>query len=242
MSLPVFWVDQLRPVPGERVTLSGEEGRHAVTVRRLRVGERLELVDGHGMRALATVTSTAKATLEAEVHEVSEEPAPTPHLTVVQALPKGDRGELAVELLTEVGVDRVVPWAAARCVAVWRGERAEKGLRRWRNTAREAGKQSRRARFPEVTPLATTDEVVTLLRSTDVGVALHEEGSVPLAGLPVERAASLALVVGPEGGLTTEELAQLDVPAVRLGPSVLRTSTAGAAAASALLARTGRWA
>ena len=170
---------------------------------------------------------------------------PTPRVVVVQALPKGDRGELAVEVLTEVGVATVVPWAAARCVAVWKGERAHKSVERWRATAREAAKQARRAWFPEVADLAITADVVRLVAAADLAVVLHEGATGSLASLAVPEAGTVLVVVGPEGGLTDEEVAALAAAgahAVRLGAEVLRTSTAGVAAVSALLSRSARWA
>jgi 16S rRNA (uracil1498-N3)-methyltransferase len=166
-----------------------------------------------------------------------------PRVVVVQAIPKGDRGELAVEMLTEVGVDVIVPWAAARSVAVWRGDRADKSLAKWRSTAREAAKQARRSWFPEVTEMVGLDEVVALLKNASVPVVLHEAASGPLADLPVPGRGEIVIVVGPEGGISDEELAafaQVGAEPVRLGSSVLRTSTAGVAATAALLART-RW-
>ena len=165
-------------------------------------------------------------------------------MVVVQALPKGDRGELAVEVLTEIGVARIVPWAAARSVAVWRGDRAAKSLARWRGTAREAAKQARRAWFPEVGELASTAEVVELLAGASLALVLHEEASEPLAAVDVPSVGTVVLVVGPEGGLAPDELAafaEAGARTVRLGAEVLRTSTAGVAAVSALLARTERW-
>ena len=244
MSLPYF-VAELRSglAAGDSVTLDGEEAHHAV-VRRIRVGERVALTDGAGTVAECTVTATGKRMTEVTVEQVRHVPAETPRLLVVQAIPKGDRGELAVEMLTEVGVDVVVPWAAARSVSVWRGERAAKALGRWRSTAREAAKQARRAWFPQVEEQATTAQVVELLRTASVPVVLHEAASGPLADLPVPGRGEIVIVVGPEGGLADEELAafaEAGAEPVRLGSSVLRTSTAGVAAAAALLARTPRW-
>ena len=168
--------------------------------------------------------------------------APSPSVTVVQAIPKGDRGELAVEVLTEIGVDRIVPWAAARSVGVWRGERAAKALGRWRSTAREAGKQSRRSWLPEVTDMATTAGVAALLEEADLAVVLHEAASVPISALSLDGVRSIVVVVGPEGGLTDEEVSAFGGGhVVRMGESVLRTSTAGVAAVAALLSRTARW-
>ena len=244
MSLP-FFVAPLSPPPspGEELALSGEEAHHAV-VRRVRVGERVALTDGEGTLAECTVTLASKKALTVQVCSVRSVPAEMPRLVVVQAVPKGDRGELAVEMLTEVGVDVLVPWTAARSVPVWRGERAAKALARWRSTAREAAKQSRRARFPRVEDPATTSQVADLLRDASVPVVLHESASGPLADLPVPGRGQIVIVVGPEGGITEEELAAFaDAGAepVRLGSSVLRTSTAGVAAAAVLLARTPRW-
>jgi 16S rRNA (uracil1498-N3)-methyltransferase len=165
-------------------------------------------------------------------------------VVVVQALPKGERGELAVEVLTEVGVARIVPWAAARSVAVWKGERAAKSLAKWRSTAREAAKQSRRSWFPEVTELAGTADLAALVAGADLAVVLHEDATVPLATLDVPATGRIVVVVGPEGGLTDDEVATLvaaGATSVRLGAEVLRTSTAGIAAVAALLSRTPRW-
>ena len=242
MSLPVFLAPVTGVGVGDTVTVTGDEARHAVVVRRLREGERVVLVDGAGTAATGTVTATSKAALEVAVEEVATAPRPGPTVTVVQAIPKGERAELAVEVLTEVGVDRIVPWAAERSVGVWRGERAAKSLAKWRTTAREAGKQARRAWLPEVTEQMTTAEVAALLQEADLAVVLHEAASEPLAALPLDGVGSVVVVVGPEGGLSEAELAAFaHAHVVRLGDTVLRTSTAGLAAVAALLARTSRW-
>ncbi|WP_300644216.1 16S rRNA (uracil(1498)-N(3))-methyltransferase [Nocardioides sp.] len=245
MSLPVHLVPSLDgATTGSTVVVEGDEAHHAVAVRRLRSGERVVLTDGLGRAVVGEVGETGKRRLEVVVTSVTSEPEPSPAVTVVQALPKGDRGELAVEVLTEVGVARVVPWAAARSVAVWRGERAEKGLAKWRATAREAAKQSRRSWHPVVEPLATTAEVTDLVAAADLAVVLHEDATAPLAGLEVPAQGSVLVVVGPEGGIAPEELDALTAAgarSVRLGAEVLRTSTAGVTAVAALLSRTARW-
>ena len=169
------------------------------------------------------------------------EPEPSPRVVVVQALAKGDRSELAVETVTEIGADVVVPWQASRCVVQWRGERGAKSLDRWRSTALAAAKQARRARVPEVTSLATTPEVAGLVAAASLPVVLHEAASVPLSSLQVPDRGDVVVVVGPEGGISPEELAAFGVEPVRLGATVLRTSTAGVAACAALLSRTPRW-
>ncbi|MFT4084671.1 MAG: 16S rRNA (uracil(1498)-N(3))-methyltransferase [Nocardioides sp.] len=271
MSLPVHLVPDLAGTAvGDTVRVEGDEAHHAVAVRRLRVGERLVLTDGSGYAATGEVVSTGKRLLTVRIEEVRAEEPPHPALTVVQALPKGERGELAVEMLTEIGAARIVPWAAARSVAVWKGERAARSLARWRATAREAAKQARRSWFPEVTELADTAEVAALLGESTgaagpgIAVVLHEDGAGRLADLrwtdsragtstdfsadsraDTSVGGQIVLVVGPEGGLTDEEIAAFETAGattVRLGGEVLRTSTAGVAAAAALLATTPRWA
>ena len=245
MSLPVHLVPSLVGVAvGSSVEVTGDEAHHAVAVRRLRVGECVVLTDGTGTSVTGEVASTGKRVFAVTATSVESVPAPEPSVVVVQAIPKGDRGELAVEMLTEVGVAEIVPWAAARSVAVWKGERAAKSLSRWRSTGREAAKQARRSWFPHVTEMASTRDVVELLGSAAGAVVLHEEASVPLASVPVPVTGRLVVVVGPEGGLTDEEVAAFTAAgahAVRLGAEVLRTSTAGVAAVSALLSRTPRW-
>lgn len=245
MSLPVHLVPSLEGVAvGSSVTVEGDEAHHAVAVRRLRVGESVVLTDGRGTSLVGAVSSTGKRVFAVTATSVEATPAPEPALTVVQALPKGDRGELAVEVLTEVGVARVVPWAASRSVAVWKGERAEKSLGRWRATAREAAKQARRTWFPEVETLATTAEVAAMVGSASLAVVLHEDATAPLASVAVPESGTILVVVGPEGGLSDDEVAALvaaGATSVRMGAEVLRTSTAGVVAAAALLAQTARW-
>lgn len=248
MSVPVFLVETTKLngalLSGDRVTLDGPEGRHAATVRRLRAGEQVGLSDGAGRTALCQVVSVARDSLELDVLELRQEDPPAPRIVVVQALPKGDRGELAVEVMTEAGVDEIVPWAASRCITQWKPDRREKSLARWRNAAREAAKQSRRSWLPEITDLATTPEVTKLLAAAPLAMVLHEEAAEPLSTLTLPAEGPLVLVVGPEGGISPDELEAFTAAgalAVRLGPSVLRTSTAGVAAASVLMARTGRW-
>ncbi|CAM5320922.1 ribosomal RNA small subunit methyltransferase E [Streptomyces spiroverticillatus] len=246
MTAPVFVVESVPE--GGRYVLEGVEGRHAVSVRRLKAGEDVVLADGRGRGAEAVVVAAeGKDRLVVDVTGVVVEEEPRPRITVVQALPKGDRGELAVETMTETGVDAVVPWQAARCITQWKGERGAKSLAKWRATAREAGKQSRRLRFPEVADAMSTKQVGALLATADFAAVLHEDrdadsGALALAELPQE--GTIVLVVGPEGGVSPEELAlfaQAGAKPYRLGRSVLRTSTAGTAATALLLGRTGRW-
>lgn len=225
------------------VTLTGQEGHHAAAVRRLRPGERADVSDGAGTLAEGVVAEAGKDSVTIEVGAVLTVPPPQPRLAVAQALPKGDRGELAVELMTEVGVDAVIPWAAARSITKWQAERGARALARWRAAGREAAKQSRRAWLPEITELATT---AALAKRVEAAYAIILEADAPakLHELKLPENGEILLLVGPEGGISPAERATLrEAGAVeaRLGPTVLRTSTAGAAAGAILLSRVGRW-
>ena len=241
MSPPLFWADSV-PAPGADLILSGPEGRHAVTVARLGVGERILVGDGAGSVAGCEIREiTAKDTLVASVRELHFQ------VTVVQALPKSERSELSVDLATEAGVDVIVPWQAMRCVARWTGK-ADKGVAKWRAAASAAAKQSRRPWIPEVTDLASTIDVrarcADAVAAGGVVAVLHEEAARPLAELPLADATEIVLVVGPEGGLDDTEVADLTAlgaHSVVLGPEVLRTSTAAAVALGAIGVLTGRW-
>ncbi len=244
---PVFFADPL-PVMGPAV-LDGSEGHHAARVRRMRAGERLRLTDGRGGVAQCQVTAVDGASLELHVSTVEQYDPACPRLVVVQALPKGDRGELAVELMTELGVDEIVPWCAARCVTQWRAERGEKALMRWRSIAHGAAKQARRLWWPHISPLASTSDVAKTLSAVDTALVLHESATTRLATVDIPSrvpatGGTIALVVGPEGGITDDELATFSSAGampVLLGPTVLRTSTAGAAGLAVVSALTQRW-
>jgi len=242
VSAPLFLVDDLPAGPS--YTLTGPEGHHAATVQRLRAGEALILADGRGGAATAEVTAVGKGAVEVRVTAREHLPAADPRLVVAQGIAKGDRGELAVQAMTEVGVDEIVPWAASRCVTQWKPERREKSLGRWRSTAREAAKQARRAWLPQVAELATTAQVAERISAASRALILHEEASAPLSAVEPPPDGEIIMVVGPEGGISDEEIARFTEAGARpvlLGPTVLRTSTAGVAAASVLLAATGRW-
>jgi len=250
MTAPFFLSDVGVPrQEGAVVVLEGAEGRHAVSVRRITVGETVLVGDGFGTVVEAeAIGVVGRDRLEARVVSVVVHEPPSPRVIVVQALPKGERGDLSVELLTEVGADVVVPWSASRSVAVWKGEKAQRGVEKWRTTAREAAKQSRRPFVPEVDPLATTAEVVALVTaaaaSGGTALVLHEAASLRMSSIRLQRTGDVVLVVGPEGGISDDEKAAFEAAgalSARLGPSVLRTSTAGAVAAAVVLASCGRW-
>lgn len=241
----LFYVHAL-PETGALATVGGDEGFHAATVRRIRAGEEVLLGDGAGGLASCVVEQAGRDGLSAlVVSRWSVAPAEPP-VTVVQALPKAERSELAVELATEAGADAFVAWRADRCVARWEGSRVEKGLRRWRAVVRSAARQSRRAYIPPVEGVLSTAELVQRIRDEgSVVLALHESATDQLTSVAVAQAKSLTLIVGPEGGIAPDELAALadaGAVAVRLGPTVLRTSTAAAVALGALGVLTRRWA
>lgn len=239
---PLFFVDHLPREP--RLRLDGAEGHHAARVRRVHTGEAVLVADGLGAVADCVVAEVLADAVELDVRDWRTLPLPDPLLVVVQALPKGERGDLAVELCTELGVDEIVPWSAQHCVAQWRGERAGKGVEKWRRTAREAAKQSRRPRVPIVTDLASTFDVVARIEAAAAAVVLYEDASGRLPSLDLPHAGEIVVVVGPEGGLTEDEIGAFTTAgavSVRLGEPVLRTSTAGAAVLAALSARLGRW-
>ncbi|KJK50840.1 16S rRNA methyltransferase [Lentzea aerocolonigenes] len=243
MTLPVFLVDALPS--GPEFVLDGPEGRHAATVRRLRVGEELVLSDGSGVLARCSVVAVERDALSLKVLERTEEPPASPRVVLAQALVKGDRGELAVELATEAGVDGVVPWRASRCITKWEdGPRGAKALGRWRSTVREAAKQARRSRVPFVDEPVSTAQLSHRVSSAALTLVLHESATDRLADVPLPASGDVLLVVGPEGGITPEELEALrssGARIVRLGPTVLRASTAAAVALGALGVLTSRW-
>jgi 16S rRNA (uracil1498-N3)-methyltransferase len=251
MVATLFYVDAL-PDVGELATVGGDEGFHAATVRRIRAGEQLVLGDGAGDLAHCRVEHAGRDGLRARVLKRWNVDPGRPPVTVVQALPKSDRSELAIELATEAGADAFLAWQAARCVAGWEGSRVQKGLRRWRTAARSAARQSRRPHIPPVDGVLSTKELIRRIRDEAAGgaliLALHESATGRLADLfsdgAAPQATSVVLLVGPEGGISPDEIAALTdagaVP-VRLGPQVLRTSTAAAVALGALGVLTPRW-
>ena len=247
MVATLFYIDAL-PDPGALAVVDGDEGFHAATVRRIRPGEHLVLGDGAGGLARCLVERAGRDGLHARVLGRWSVAPGQPAVTVVQALPKSERSELAIELATEAGADAFLAWRAARCVANWHGARVDKGLRRWRAVVRSAARQSRRAHIPSVDGVLSTAALTQRIRDeVSAGakvLALHESATDRIADVAVAQADSVMLVVGPEGGIAPDEIAALTdagAVAVRLGPQVLRTSTAAAVALGALGVLTSRW-
>lgn len=240
---PVFLVDALPP--GQDAVLDGPEGHHAATVRRLRAGEGLVLTDGAGGRADCTVEAVHRDRLELAVTARAHVPAAQPRVTIAQALVKGERGELAVELATEAGADAIQPWRAKRCVARWDdGPRGAKALGRWRSTANAAAKQARRSWVPSVPEPVGTEELAGMVATADLALLLHESAQRALPGIELPASGEVLLVIGPEGGIEDGERERLQgagaLPA-RLGGEVLRASSAAAVALGAIGALTPRW-
>jgi 16S rRNA (uracil1498-N3)-methyltransferase len=236
----MFFADLESAGVGDRVVVDGDEGRHAADVRRLRIGEAIDLTDGAGTVLRATISEARKGALTVLVEQRAEVAAPAVRLTVLQALARGGRDEQAVEAMTEVGVDHVIGWEAARNVARWN----DRTQARWTATSRAAAKQSRRAWWPQISGPVTTAAAAAICGAADLAIALHESASVALAGLDFPAVGEVVVVVGPEGGITEDELDQFcgaGAHVVRLGDTVLRSSTAGVAALAVINAAT-RWA
>ena len=246
MTLPLFLVEPALladAVVGDSVVLDGPEGRHAATVRRIAAGELVMLADGDGLRATCTVVATAKDQLELSILEVGREPEPAPRFVLVQALAKGERDDQAIEAATELGVDEVVPWQASRSIVQWRGERGDKARRKWESTVAAAAKQSRRARVPVVAGLVTTKTLAARISGAAAAYVLHEDATQSLAAQALPQVGDVLVVVGPEGGITADEVAAFEAAGaltVRLGDTVLRSSSAGPAALAVLNAAS-RW-
>ena len=262
MTRPVFLGEDLRPDPasvgvGDHVTLAGAEGRHAASVRRIGAGEWVDVVDGAGLRLTCEVAGADKSSLSLVVREVLQEERPVPEIVLVQALAKGGRDEAAVEICTEIGIDRVIPWASQRAIVQWKGPKADKGRVKWEGVARAAAKQSRRAFVPTVEGVMDSRELTSWVASLtdEAGVAFvcHEEASESLgaalaslqeAGADASLPPRVALIVGPEGGIGPEETGALVDAGARmigLGANVLRSSTAGAVALTLIRAAAGAY-
>lgn len=236
MSLPVFIAEDLG---GEHIALTGPEGRHAVTVKRLAPGERVKLIDGRGSWVTGEITRVeGKDHLEISVDKRGDDPMPRPKVTVIQAIPKSERSELAVDLATQAGADAIIAWQSQRTVSKW-GAKAEKQLAKWQDAAAAAAKQSRRTRIPEIAGPLSTGEVAELIAGR-TALVLHEAATEGIGEVDLD-VDELFLLVGPEGGIGDEELARLGATPVRLGPEVYRTASAAMVALSAIGALTSRW-
>ena len=238
MVEPLFHKDNLVADVGSLVELDGSEGKHAVQVRRMREGEAIQLSDGKGLRVRGTVAELSASTLKLQVTEVIKEELPSRQITLVQALAKGDRDELAIQAATELGATGIIPWQASRSISRWDGPKIAKGQARWQQIVSEAAKQSLRAYTPEVKSIVDTKELEALVSSFDQVLVLDTSATATVAEAGIPSSGSIALVVGPEGGIEQSELDALQAAGaklVSLGANVLRTSTAGPALIAALM-------
>ena len=226
MTLPVFYVPSDALLAAPTVVVDGAEGRHGAVVRRLRAGEKVRLTDGRGNVADATVAAVHGHSFTVEVSHREVVAKPQPRIIVVQALPKGEHADLAVSLLTQVGVDEVIPWSAERCVVRWSGDRTERGVTKWRTTAHESAKQSRRVWWPTVSDPMKTTEVCEFVSSAALAVVLHETAEHRLADIGPPESGDVVVIVGPEGGISDGELEQFATVGAtqsQVGPTVMRT-------------------
>ncbi|NMM22749.1 MAG: 16S rRNA (uracil(1498)-N(3))-methyltransferase [Phycicoccus sp.] len=246
MTAPLFFVSADRlagAAAGALFVLDGSEGRHAATVKRIGVGEQVLLADGVGHRAETIVEGVGPGELHLRVQAITLQPQPDSRFVLVQALAKGDRDEQAIEAATELGVDEVVPWQAARSVVIWRGERATRSLRKWESIVLAAAKQSRRTRVPVVSEPANNQAVIQRISEAALALVLHEDAERALAGFELPSSGDVVLIVGPEGGISPDELSAFVAAGavmVRLGSNILRSSSAGPAAL-AVMSAASRW-
>jgi 16S rRNA (uracil1498-N3)-methyltransferase len=233
------------PAAGLAVTLGGSEGKHAVNVRRMRVGEGIQLSDGKGLRVRGQVSSLGNSSLTVSVESVEQEAQPLVGLTIIQALAKGDRDELSIQAATELGCWAVVPWQAERSISKWEGAKIAKSVDRWQTIVSEAAKQSLRVFEPQVAQPLGSKQLVSSVKGYDLVLVLDPTAQKGLGSLALDQSHnSVAIVVGPEGGISDHELEALEEAGavrVHLGAPILRTSTAGVAAIAVIQAKLGLW-
>lgn len=238
MVEPLFHKENLIAEVGSVIELDGPEGKHAVQVRRMRQGEAIQLSDGKGLRVRGNVIDVSGSSLKLEVSEVQREDLPARQITLVQALAKGDRDELAIQAATEIGVMGIIPWQAIRSISRWDGPKIAKGQARWQQIVSEAAKQSLRAYTPQVQNIADTKELTSRFSEFDLVLVLDTSASAHISDTSIPQLGKMAIIVGPEGGIEQSELDSLEkagAKPVSLGANVLRTSTAGPALIAALL-------
>jgi len=229
---------------GTLIQLDGAEAKHAISVRRMRVGEDIQLSNGNGLRVRGEIENIKSNLIEIRVSSAVQDVQPEVLVTLVQALAKGDRDELAIQAATELGVYSIIPWEAERSISKWIGLKEEKAVTRWQTIVSEAAKQSLRSFTPEVKPAVTTSGLAQLVSEFDLVLVLDPTAAIGLGSMDFSQPQSLAIVVGPEGGISTQELEQLEsagATRARLGQSILRTSTAGVAAIAGIMAQSKLW-
>jgi 16S rRNA (uracil1498-N3)-methyltransferase len=237
--LSLFFVDQIGS--GSTQELSGDEGHHAVKVMRLQIGEQIKIADNLGNWVSGAITEVGKKSLKINVSERGNAEHLKPELILVQAVTKSDRTKEMLELLTVAGADQIIPWQAQRCISKWKSDSTDK----WLTTIKESAKQSRRVKLPVLSDAVTTNQLVKLFQAEDQIIVLHESAQLNLSQFNfVEYTKRIFIVIGPEGGISEEEIAQLTsakAVVVRMGENVLRSAHAGFAALSGIQTLIGRW-
>jgi 16S rRNA (uracil1498-N3)-methyltransferase len=226
--LTLFFVDDLPTTVGATYEFDSEDAFHAIKVLRIAAGEIFNLSDGAGAWARVSVNNVNKKSMTVTVLESGFEEALSEQFTIVQAIPKGDRIKESIEMSTEGGVDRIVMWKAARSIG-----RADEKIEKLQSTAREASKQSRRFRIPQVSGVATTDHVVDEIAKSDLAFVFHESVTSSISHAVTKGAKKVLIIIGPEGGLTDEEVstfAAAGAKVVLMGRPILRSAHAGLAA------------
>ena len=230
--LTLFFVEDLPTTVGARYEFDSEDAHHAIKVLRISAGEIFNLSDGNGSWSLVSVDNVNKKSMKVTVLETGYQEALKENFTIIQAIPKGDRIKESIEMSTEGGADRIVMWKAARSIG-----RADEKIEKLQQTAREASKQSRRFRIPAVVGVATTKEIIDEIAKVDLALVFHESATMTISQVVSPGAQKIAIIIGPEGGLTDEELetfAGAGAKVVLMGRPILRSAHAGLAALAAV--------
>jgi 16S rRNA (uracil1498-N3)-methyltransferase len=237
--LSLFFVDQISS--GTTQELSGDEGHHAVKVIRLQIGEQIKIADNLGNWVSGAITEVGKKSLKINVSERGNAEHLKPELILVQAVTKSDRTKEMLELLTVAGADQIIPWQAQRCISKWKSDSTDK----WLTTIKESAKQARRVKLPVLSDAVTTNQLVKLFQAEDQIIVLHESAQLNISQFKfVENKKRIFIIIGPEGGISEDEIAQLtsaNAVVIRMGENVLRSAHAGFAALSGIQTLIGRW-
>ena len=234
--LPLFYLDDL----SDPLVIKGEDAHHALTVLRHKAGDHILISDGRGRWVEGEISEVSKKEFSVSIHSKGEERVPQPGITVIQALPKSDRVKECIELLVESGADQIIPWSAQRSISRWQSDSPEK----WSEAIRTAGKQSRRFTLPVLGEIHSTSDLVSKFDTSHTYI-FHEDASTPLTSSLFQSSqapSEIKIVIGPEGGISEEELTLFThVQRVKMGSPILRSAHAGIAAVSAVAALTQRW-